>query len=111
MQFPWIEYQPRVGRPPQDGFAFRIPGKDAQGIGPQESIQAQIPPDGQQPLFIGQMRRWKGYLFGQVKMRLPLDSGVKALIPIRSSLPLRCQYYLRVMYSWDTTAAARPGPC
>jgi hypothetical protein len=47
VEFVRKEYGPGIGRPPQDGLVFLVPGKDAMAVGFKQPFWSQIAADGQ----------------------------------------------------------------
>jgi hypothetical protein len=44
------QHEPGIGRVPQDGLPFRVPGEDPLRVTRQESLGAQVSPDGEEPV-------------------------------------------------------------
>ena len=66
-----IEHEARIRRPPQNGLSFDIPWKNAPTVGQQESIPAQVPTDGEQPVGVGELGRRKNDVFPPLNLRQP----------------------------------------
>jgi hypothetical protein len=69
VQFRGEEDEARIGRPPQDGFAGIIPGKDAVFICQDEAFGAEIAAHGKEALLGGQVGGREGEFMGEAENR------------------------------------------
>jgi hypothetical protein len=64
-----LEDEPRIRTPPQDGRILGVPGENALGVGHEQPLGRQVPPDGQETVLVGVLRIRENGLVGQGKDR------------------------------------------
>ena len=65
LQFVWEKHHARIGAPPQDRLARRVPGKDSAPVGGEESARAEVSARREQAVGLGQRlveRREGGFI-------------------------------------------------
>ena len=57
MQLGREQHRARVGRVPEDGLVFVVPGEDAAPVSEDQALGAEIAADGEQAIFFGELGR------------------------------------------------------